>query len=617
MNCPSRVDEVSNHPGWNQNPSQLSSDMTTNSDLNGITNSRLQRNHRLEGDRSDDLEHKPENIPMQAETAKEASKDLPMPSEQQEKSIPDTKIKPVSSQQSGSTSHNGSTIIGLVARCGRKLAKFGSFIGPGFLISVAYIDPGNYATDIGAGAATRFHLLFIILLSNIIAIFLQTLCIKLGTVTGMNLAENCRAHLPNWLNLLLYGLAEIAIVATDMAEVIGSAISLNLLIKIPLVWGCALTIVDVMLILLLYDPNGSMRKVRMFEYFVVLLVVAVVICFCFQLSLIEDTSVGEVFEGYLPSKAIFEDNGLYLSCGILGATVMAHSLYLGSGLVQPRLREFDIAAGNVQRSDFEGDDLASFEKYRPSIQAIRACLNYSVVELALELFVFALFINSSILIVAGSSLSNTDASDADLFGIYHLLAKYLSPIAATVFALSLLFSGMSAGIVATIAGQMLMEGAIHWTMKPWVRRVITRSISIIPSIIIAGSIGRSGLNAALNASQVILSVLLPFLSAPIIYFTSRAHIMTVSPDRLPTSDLQAVEVEGVSRGGVNMRNHWVTVVIGVIVWILLAVMNVGLLVMVGMGYASDGFKLTKREMFTTTATSTTMLRTMTMYGNAT
>jgi metal iron transporter len=193
--------------------------------------------------------------------------------------------------------------------CARSLAKFGRFIGPGFLIAVAYIDPGNYATDVAAGADFKYALLFIVLVSNLFAILLQSLCIKLGSVTGLNLAENCRAHLPKWMVIILYILSEAAIVATDIAEVVGSAIALNLLLNIPLVAGCAITLVDVLFILIFYRPNGTMWGLRLFELFVMALVLGVVVCFCIQLSLVRDQSVGEVFRGYLPSSAIVQSEG--------------------------------------------------------------------------------------------------------------------------------------------------------------------------------------------------------------------------------------------------------------------------------------------------------------------
>lgn len=394
---------------------------------------------------------------------------------------------------------------------------------------------------------------------------------------------------------------------------IGTAIAINLLIpQIPLVAGCALSIADVLLILLFYRPNGSMKGLRAFEMFVVVLVLGVVICFCIQLSLIKDTSVGEVFRGYLPSAALVEPTGyasnpfldhsfnsltystysLYQACGILGATVMPHSLYLGSGIVQPRLQEYDVKAGLYQAPDDpDADDKLP---YVPSLRAINFCLKYSIVELSISLFTFALFVNSAILIVAGASLSDIpDASEADLFGIYKLLSTSIAPAAGTIFALALLLSGISAGIVCTIAGQMVSEGALNWTLAPWLRRLITRSISITPSIIIAGAVGREGLSAALNGSQVALSVVLPFVTAPLIYFTCRNKYMTV---RNPDHGGNVIERDGVGevpdsastgpgRQRVKMRNHWFTAAFAVVIWVVMAAMNVANLVLTGKGDA--------------------------------
>jgi metal iron transporter len=189
------------------------------------------------------------------------------------------------------------------------LAKYAKFVGPGVMISVAYIDPGNYSTAVAAGSTFRFRLLFMVFLSNIFAVYLQCLCVKLGSVTGMNLAEMIRAHCPRWLNWVLYLFGEAAIICTDIAEVIGTAIALNLLFHVPLVAGCAISIVDVLVILLFYNPTGSVRGVRIFEGFVAVLVIGVVVCFCYQLSLITNTSVGDVFKGYLPSSTLIKSKG--------------------------------------------------------------------------------------------------------------------------------------------------------------------------------------------------------------------------------------------------------------------------------------------------------------------
>ncbi|KAJ1327059.1 metal iron transporter [Microdochium nivale] len=506
------------------------------------------------------------------------------------------------------------------------LAKFASFVGPGFIIAVAYIDPGNYSTGVAAGASYQFRLLFVVLLANLAAIFLQTLCIKLGTVTGLNLAQACRLFLPAWLNIVLYLFAEAAIIATDIAEVIGFAIALNLLVPaIPLVAGCAISILDVMLILLFYDPRGSIKGLRLFEFFIVALVMAVVVCFCIQLSLVHGTSVADVFRGYLPSSAITESQGLYQACGILGATVMPHSLYLGSGIVQPRLRDYDEKHGLATPRSAAGkeeDDLDDDGKphYIPSLKAIKHSYRTSTVELGVALFTFALFVNSAIVIVSGASLyqpdpDNAAAADADIFSIHALLSSSVSPAAGTIFALSLLLSGISAGIVCTVAGQMVCEGALRWRVRrPWLRRLVTRSISITPSIVIAGAVGKEGLSAALNASQVVLSIVLPFVSAPLIYFTCRAKYMTVNTLRGDVSSGNMTSGDGsqqahssgdtiVAPGGdgevvvaaaglphspgqegvTELSNSWYTAVLAGLVWLAIAILNVANLVLLGLG----------------------------------
>lgn len=271
---------------------------------------------------------------------------------------------------------------------------------------------------------------------------------------------------------------------------------------------------------------------------------------------------------------------LYQSCGILGATVMPHSLFLGSGVVQSRLKEFDVTAGYIESTVPLGSNGGEVE-YRPSIHAIRGCMKYSIIELALSLFTFALFVNSAILIVAGSSLYDLPGgSSADLFGIHNLLSSSIAPAAGLIFALALLLSGISAGIVCTMAGQMVSEGMLNWSIRPWLRRLVTRSISIIPSIIIAAAVGRDGLDKALTASQVVLSIILPFVSAPLIWFTCFNQYMTVPAEQTSDGDGE-VEIEQVP-----MRNNLVLSVVAVLVWLLIAMMNVALLVLIGMGKTS-------------------------------
>jgi len=580
MNCPSRTDAIV-EDGMNQNPNEFAPDITTRSDFGQIANARLQRDHRVGVGEGTDIEE----VALQQVT-KGPDKDGTSTIVEAGEGGGDG-VQQMSGDGAWSSERNTSTaptapnrrsfcvppVKHFFRRAKNILVKYGKFMGPGFMISVAYIDPGNYATAVAAGATYRFRLLFMVLASNIIAIFLQSLCTKLGTVTGMNLAENCKANFPPWLNYTLYFFAESAIIATDIAEVIGTAIALNLLLHVPLVAGCAISIVDVIVILFFYRGNrGTMRGLRLFEFFVALLVIGVVICFCFQLSLIRDTPVGKVFQGYLPSKALVQGQGLYQACGILGATVMPHSLYLGSGLIQARLKDFDKLHNNFVEPEEteEGDEQV---KYRPSLSAIRSCLSYSVAEQSISLFTFALFVNSAILITAGASLYGVSGADeADLFGIHDLLSRTMAPVAGTIYALALLLSGISAGIVCTIAGQMVSEGQLSLKMKPWVRRLFTRSISVTPSIIIAGAVGREGLNAALNGSQVALSVILPFVTAPLIYLTCRNKYMTVATR----------EGDG-GVDGVKMANNWLTGTIAVLLWLLICVMNVALLVLVGLG----------------------------------
>jgi metal iron transporter len=371
-----------------------------------------------------------------------------------------------------------------------------------------------------------------------------------------------------------------------------------LLFKVDIVVAVGLTILDVIFVLIFYRPKGESKGLKAFEYFVAGLVLTVVISFCVELSLIKNTKVGDVFVGYLPSLALVQGNGfvppissfcfcsftnihsLYLACGILGATVMPHSLFLGSGMVQSRLRQFDEDAGR---------DLTLTDNgvYRPTLDAINSCMKYSIAELAIQLFTFALFVNSAILIVAGASLfHNPAAGDADLFSIYKLLGVTIGPAAGVVFALALLMSGISAGIVCTVASQISTEGFMQWKIKPWQMRLITRVLSLIPSIAIAATGGKSALGAALTGSQVILSILLPFISAPLVYITCRKKFMTVSADRGTGRKEEKYDLDTlVSEKGVDMSNGTFVTVASASLWVVVAVMNVALLVLIATGKA--------------------------------
>ncbi|KAK3054104.1 NRAMP-like transporter smf-3 [Extremus antarcticus] len=598
MNCPAKTDPIVGD-GHNQNPDVLCPELTTRSDLGRIANARKQtgRDHRLsDPETSSDpavIPQSPSNQPDNLSVADRAGVIAP---QEQEKG--GSKVAVSGQPERPSRRRPSSWWKGAGTRTIAVLRKYVRFMGPGFMISVAYIDPGNYATDVAAGASYRFKLLFMILLSNIFAIFLQSLCINLGTVTGMDLAQMTRAHCPRWLNYLSYAFGESAIIATDMAEVIGTAMALYMLSegKIPLVAGCAISIVDVLFILIFYRQHGSgMTAKRVFEFFVALLVLGVVICFCIQLSYISGVTAGEVFHGYVPSSALVQGQGLYQACGILGATVMPHSLYLGSGLVQDRLKDFDRSNNLLTRAQMEAsdDDSLKDEPYRPSMQAIQSCRKYSIAECAISLFTFALFVNSAILIVAGASLYDVEgATNASLFGIYDLLSATLAPAAGKLFAVALLLSGTSAGIVCTIAGQMVSEGQLRLTIKPWKRRLLVRSISIVPSIIVAGALGKDGVGKALVGSQVALSIILPFVSAPLVWFTCFGKYMKVTADRIHDLSVQqgvgngnevGGEGDASSQASVNMRSHPVIAFIAVLIWIIIVLMNTAVVVLLGLG----------------------------------
>lgn len=259
---------------------------------------------------------------------------------------------------------------------------------------------------------------------------------------------------------------------------------------------------------------------------------------------------------------------------------MPHSIILGSGVVQARLKDFDVQNGYVDASVPLGSNGGEVE-YRPTFQAVRSCMMYSIIELTIALFTFALFVNSSILITAGASLYGKPGSDdADLFGIHDLLSKSIAPAAGLIFALALLLSGLSSGVVCTISGQMVSEGMLLWKTTPWVRRLVTRLISIVPSIIVAAAVGKSGLNTTLNTTQVILSIMLPIVTGPLVYFTCLNRYMTVRNG-------DVMEGEGDPHEHVvKMRNNYITSAFAIVIWAFISVLNIALIVLLAMGKAS-------------------------------
>ena len=386
--------------------------------------------------------------------------------------------------------------IAVPGRGGGFWRKFGAFAGPGYLVAVGYMDPGNWATDLAGGSAFGYTLLSVILLSNMMAMLLQALAARLGIVTGRDLAQACAAHYSRAVRYALWLLCEMAIVACDLAEVIGTAIALQLLFGIPLVWGIVLTALDVLVILAL--QRFGFRKL---EAFVIALLVIIAVCFGVELAL-SQPSLAAIAGGLVPRAEILTNPAmLYIAIGIIGATVMPHNLYLHSSIVQTR---------QYERTD------------RGKREAIRFATLDSSVALGL-----ALFINAAILIVAAATFHREGLTQVrEIQEAYHLLAPLLGMGAAsTLFAVALLASGQNSTITATLAGQIVMEGFLNLRMPIWLRRLITRLLAIVPAVIVAILYGESGTARLLVLSQVILSLQLPFAVIPLVQFTSEKRTM--------------------------------------------------------------------------------------------
>ncbi len=368
--------------------------------------------------------------------------------------------------------------------------KIAAFAGPGFLVSVGYMDPGNWATDLAGGAKYGYTLLSVILISNLMAILLQHLCVKLGVVTGRDLAQACRDSYPRPVVWTLWVLCELAIAACDLAEVVGSAIALQLLFGIPLVWGCVITCLDVMIVLFL--QNKGFRYV---EALVIALILTIGGCFLAEMIFAKPDLRG-IAIGFIPSLEILRNKEmLFVAIGILGATVMPHNLYLHSSIVQTRNFE-RTPAGKVEAIKFA------------SIDSTFALM-------------FALFINGGSLILAAAAFHWTGHHDVgEIQDAYQLLSPTLGVgIASTLFALALLASGQNSTLTGTLAGQIVMEGFLHIRLAPWLRRLMTRAIAIVPAVCVIGYLGEGRATDLLIWSQVILSMQLSFAVIPLLLFT--------------------------------------------------------------------------------------------------
>src|SRR2546421_4882428 len=369
--------------------------------------------------------------------------------------------------------------------------KMLAFSGPGYLVAVGYMDPGNWATDLAGGSAFGYTLLSVILVSNLMAILLQALCAKLGIVTGRDLAQACRDHYSKPVAILLWLLCEVAICACDLAEVIGSAIALNLLFGIPLLAGVCITALDVLIVLFLQN-----KGFRYIEALVVTLIAVIGGCFAWELVASHPDIVG-IAKGFLPSPQIVTDPGmLYIAIGILGATVMPHNLYLHSSIVQTR-------------------------RYELSSLGKREAIKFATIDSTVALM-FALFINAAILIVAAATFYTRGRNDiAEIQDAYKLLTPLLGVTGASaLFAIALLASGQNSTLTGTLAGQIVMEGFLNIRLRPWLRRLITRLIAIIPAVIVTVISGEKGTTNLLVLSQVILSLQLSFAVFPLVIFTS-------------------------------------------------------------------------------------------------
>jgi manganese transport protein len=405
--------------------------------------------------------------------------------------------------------------------------KLWAFTGPGYLVAVGYMDPGNWATDLAGGARYGYTLLSVIMISNLMAILLQAMAARLGIATGRDLAQACRDTYSRPATLVLWLLAEVAIAATDLAEVIGAAIALQLLFGLPLIWGVCLTSLDVLVVLYL-QTHGF----RWVEALVVLLILGIAGSFAVELFLARP-DMGQMLWGFVPRTEVVTDPGmLYIAIGILGATVMPHNLYLHSSIVQTR-------------------------KYADNVESRKDAVKFASIDSFVAL-TSALFINGAILVMAAAVFHGSGHEGvADISDAYLLLAPLLGTTAASVlFAVALLLSGQNATLTGTLAGQIVMEGFLSIRLRPWLRRLITRLVAIAPAVAVIAVAGERGAGSLLILSQVVLSLQLPFAVFPLLLFTSDRRRMR------------------------ELVNPWWMTALGWPVAVLIAALNVWLIVQV-------------------------------------
>ncbi|KAJ7610968.1 natural resistance-associated macrophage protein-domain-containing protein [Roridomyces roridus] len=510
---------------------------------------------------------------------------------------------------SQTSSSNASTLYNRLKSAGLTVVVHATkHAGVGVVCAVAYFDPGNWGVDLEAGSRFGYKLLVIVLVAGIIAVFLQVLATRLGCVTGLDLASHCRVllhdrpkhtRLYRWLGLYpLYLLSEVAIIATDLAELLGTAIALCLLFPRLEIWhGVLITTFDVVILLAFRDPLRS-TPVKMFEILIGTMVLAVLICMVIVITKV-DVDWAKAFEGFLPSSDVFRADALYTSVGILGATVMPHSLFLGSALsTQDRLTVEAPSMGPSPKRGFKSRllefSISLFRTPAPSPRAtrvknhadrennsltfIRAHLSHNVVDVVGSLLGFAVVINS--MHVSLSKVFSSSGNPATLFDAYDIIRNLVGQSAATLFALSLLASGQSASIIATVAGQAVSEGFLNWRVSPIVRRLLTRLIAVIPSMVVAVAVGRPGISTLLVASQVVLSIVLPFITLPLIYLTSSRNIMRVR--KSPTLVSQSSD-ESPWDDSVDYSSGFIVTAVGCCIWLLILTANLYVIVTLILG----------------------------------
>jgi manganese transport protein len=373
-----------------------------------------------------------------------------------------------------------------------RFRKLLAFIGPAYLVSVGYMDPGNWATDIAGGSRFGYSLIWILLMSNLMALLLQSLAARLGIVKGWDLAQASRQQYPTWVNVSLYAFAEIAIAATDLAEIIGMAIGLNLLFDLPLLWGVVITVFDTFLLLFLLN-----KGIRRLELFIISLVAIIGLSFIAQMFIVQPEIV-PLMKGFIPGDLSGE--ALYIAIGIIGATVMPHNLYLHSSLVQTRR--------------FSRDE-----------QGIRTALKFNFIDSTIALNA-AFFVNAAILVLAASAFYKNGYNQvADISNAHELLKGLFGNLAPTLFAIALIAAGQSSTVTGTLAGQIVMEGYLNLRISPWLRRIITRTIAVAPAVFTILYLGEEKLGELLILSQVVLSIQLGFAIVPLIHFSSSKAIM--------------------------------------------------------------------------------------------